>query len=139
MSSLKILIVDDDNHVLETIAELLGSSGFDVISATSAESAMEILKGIKVCAVLTDFIMPGMNGLDFAEKVAKNQPKIPIVVYTGADIEDFKSVFSNVHSVLRKPAHPETLIEALKKAISEYKSDNIKLQSSLQKLNRGNY
>ncbi len=54
----KVLFVDDDELALETIGELLESMGFNIIKADNAAAAIEILKGIKVEAVLTDFMMP---------------------------------------------------------------------------------
>jgi CheY-like chemotaxis protein len=133
----KILFVDDDETMLETIAELLESFGFDVIKAVSADSAIEILRGVKVEAVLTDFMMPGMSGLSFAQNCAQNQPNVPIVIYTGADIGDVASGNSNVHSVLKKPVSPVVLIETIRKAISETKDIKLKKSAEPSKLHSG--
>jgi DNA-binding NtrC family response regulator len=133
----RILFVDDDTHILETIGELLESVGFDVIKSFDAESALEILKGVKVEAVLTDFIMPGMSGISFAQTIAESQPGIPIVIYTGADIGDFQSSLSNVHSVLKKPVPPPVLIQTLHRAISEAKASSFKYILEASKPNSG--
>lgn len=135
MSKVRILFVDDDNHFLEIIGEVLESAGFDVIKACTAESAIEILKGIKVEVVLTDFIMPGMSGLCFAETIAKSQPDIPIVIYTGADLGDFQFSFSGAHTVLTKPVAPAILIETLNRAISAARPPNLKYITESSKKN----
>jgi DNA-binding NtrC family response regulator len=133
MTSHKILFVDDDIHILETIGELLASFGFDTMKVCNAESAIEILKGIKVDAVLTDLIMPGMSGLSFANSVAESQPGIPIVIYTGADIGNFQVSLSNIHSVLKKPVSPPILIQTLQRAISESRSSSNKYKLETSK------
>ncbi len=119
MSARTILFIDDDSQLLETIAEFLEAVGFNVIKARTAESAIEILKGWKVNAVLTDLIMPGMSGLGFAQNLNQSQPGIPIVIYTGADTGDFESSLLNIHSVLTKPASSKVLIDTLSKAIAD--------------------
>ncbi len=120
MSGTKILLVDDDYAILEIIGELLESYGFNVIKARDGESAIEILKGIKVQGVLSDIMMPGMNGLAFAQKLATSQPNVPIVIYTGADFSDFTALNFNIRAVLTKPTAPALLVETLKRAIAEY-------------------
>ncbi len=131
MSGPKILLVDDDHAILEIIGELLESYGFDVIRAQDSESAIEILKGIKVQGVLSDIMMPGMSGLTLAQRLAKSQPNVPIVIYTGADFSDFPTLNLNIRAVLTKPAAPALLVETLKRAIAEYdKTHQISMKSN---------
>lgn len=121
-----ILLVDDDITFLETTSELLESFSFDVIKACTTEAAVDILKGIKVQAVLTDFMMPGMSGLRFAQNCVQLQPDAPVVICTGADFGNLTPQYSNIHAVLKKPVSPEVIIETLHRVISGAKSTNLK-------------
>ncbi len=114
----KVLFVDDEELALDTIGELLESMGFNVIKTDNAASAIEILKGIKVEAVLTDFMMPGMSGLRFAQLCSDNHPGIPIVLLTGADVGNFSPTWTSVQAILKKPVDPQLLIETLQRVIS---------------------
>lgn len=132
-----ILFVDDDKAILETLGEMLESFGFDVIKASNAEAAIEVLMGVKVSAVLTDFIMPGISGLRFAHDCAQIQPSIPVVIYTGADVGEFTSLYSNVHTVLTKTVSPSILIETMQRAIAEAKANKLKSIAVATRQNSG--
>ncbi len=80
-----ILIVDDDEAVRETLAELLGTRGYGVLTAASAEAALEILERIPPDLVLTDVHMGAMSGIELCARV-KADPRFqltPVVVLAG--------------------------------------------------------
>lgn len=77
-----VLVVDDDPDLAELIALGLASHGLDAIVRSSAEQAFEVLDNTDVSVIVTDLNMPGMNGLEFCERVAANRPEIPVVVMT---------------------------------------------------------
>ncbi|MGQ0686208.1 MHYT domain-containing protein [Bradyrhizobium sp.] len=81
---LSVLLVDDDLLVLDNIAAMLDDLGHAVIEARSGEEAVQLLNRMpKLDVVITDYAMPGMNGLQLAEAVAAERPGMPVVLCTG--------------------------------------------------------
>jgi signal transduction histidine kinase len=82
--SCRILVIDDDSLILSSTAAMLEDLGHSVIEASSAFSALEILRAdAKVDAVVTDHAMPQMTGLELAGIIRKQWPWIPIVLASG--------------------------------------------------------
>jgi PAS domain S-box-containing protein len=81
---LSVLVVDDDLLVLDSVAAMLDDLGHAVIEARSGEEAVQLLRRMpKVDIVVTDYAMPGMNGLQLADAVAAEHPGTPVVLCTG--------------------------------------------------------
>jgi PAS domain S-box-containing protein len=81
---LSVLIVDDDLLVLDSVAAMLDDLGHAVIEARSGEEAVQLLRRTpKIDIVVTDYAMPGMNGLQLADAVAAEHPGTPVVLCTG--------------------------------------------------------
>lgn len=81
---LRILLVDDDFLVRTNTALMMSDLGHTVIEAWSAKSALELLqRDTRIEVVVTDYLMPGMNGLDLANAIRRNVPQLPIVLTTG--------------------------------------------------------
>jgi nitrogen-specific signal transduction histidine kinase/CheY-like chemotaxis protein len=79
-----VLLVDDDDSVRATIAEMLIQLGFIVHEASSAEEALEwIQQGGDLDLLITDYSMPGMSGVGLADAVRQQRPKIPVLVISG--------------------------------------------------------
>jgi len=79
-----VLLVDDDADVRRVGSEMLAALGYDAIAVGDAEEAMQILRrrpGIAV--VLTDVMLPGMDGLELARKVVEEHPRVRILVTSG--------------------------------------------------------
>ena len=85
------LLVDDDELVRAVTADMLDEMGYQVVEASSAEAALKILEqGLPIDALITDHLMPGMNGTDLARKVIASHPQIRVLVVSGyADAEAF--------------------------------------------------
>jgi len=81
---LRVLVVDDDTLVRMGTADMLTDLGHDVVEASCAADALEILKSDSPFdAVITDFAMPGLNGLDLALKIEQTNPQIAVVLASG--------------------------------------------------------
>ncbi len=79
-----VLLVDDDALVRLALAEALGDLGFEVIEAQSAADALDYLPGLHDLDVLiTDILMPGLDGWTLSEKVRESRPDLPVVYITG--------------------------------------------------------
>lgn len=114
----RVLIVDDERLLADTTAEILRSTGFRTETAYEGWAALEIVRSFRPDYVLTDVMMPLMNGVELAIAVTKMLPGVQVVLFSGqAGISD---LIEESHSkgynfpLLAKPVHPLRLIEALK-------------------------
>jgi DNA-binding response OmpR family regulator len=82
--SKRVLIVDDSRHLADSICDLLLMSGYEVSIATNGESGIEMLKTSKPDLIITDMVMPKMNGIDFIAYVRSSVEfkDIPIIMLT---------------------------------------------------------
>ena len=79
----RVLIVEDEAYVRQSLGELLEARGYDVSLAASVEEALSRLPRTPVDVVLTDLRMPGADGLDLVGRLQSSHPEIPVVVLTG--------------------------------------------------------
>lgn len=82
-----ILIVEDSGYQRGLIRACVGGVGREIIEASSAEDALEVLKSRKPDIILTDIVMQGMSGIDLLGKLKADGVKIPVVVIS-ADIQE---------------------------------------------------
>ncbi|GGF15605.1 hypothetical protein GCM10011611_21760 [Aliidongia dinghuensis] len=110
-----IQIVDDDAGVRETVAEMVRSLGFSVIEAADGTEALAQLAGDpRIDLVVTDFAMPGLNGVALARRARDLRPDLPVVFVTGfADVESL----SGEEWVLLKPFRRDGLAAKLRLAL----------------------
>jgi CheY-like chemotaxis protein len=118
----RVLVVDDDEFVRETVMMSLEGAGFAAEGAADAADALTSTdRGRAVDAVITDFYMPGMNGLDLIREMQKRYPALPAILLTGhvGDIAaaTARAVGSPV-IVLQKPVPLSELAERLTVAIA---------------------
>jgi DNA-binding NtrC family response regulator len=78
-----ILVVDDDRIVLELVKRVLGREGFVAHCAESGEEALEQIRERTFSLMITDYNMPGLNGLELARKGLEIAPRMPIIMDTG--------------------------------------------------------
>ncbi len=112
-----ILLVDDEDLVRGATADFLTQAGFAVQEAADAETALGLLeRGTAVDVIVTDHMMPGMNGLDMVRAIrARNNP-IPILMVTGF-AEELRSDVAEVAeglSLLAKPVVPQSLVRSIR-------------------------
>ena len=80
---LVVLAVDDDQLVLMNTAAMLADLGHEVLEATSGQQALDLLADNAVDLVITDYLMPQMNGVQLAEAVDAGWPGVPVLLATG--------------------------------------------------------
>lgn len=123
MSTLKkILVVDDDPVVGKSFDRVLSGKGYAVITASNGEEALSKLASESYDLVFTDIKMPGMNGLEVAERVKASQPWLPVVIITGYGTEDneARAEAAGVSGFLQKPLSPETIEGTTERALLEH-------------------
>jgi two-component system phosphate regulon response regulator PhoB len=115
-----ILIVEDESSILELIALNLHQAGFNPIRAISAEYANNIVKETIPDLIVLDWMLPGMNGVEFAKRLRANSATklIPIIMLTAKSDEDNKIEGLNVgDDYLTKPFSPRELVARIKALI----------------------
>ena len=99
-----ILVVDDNNVFRIVVSKMLSRLGYEVSSADSGENGLRIFLKNKFDIVLSDYEMPGMDGVAFACSVKKSSPRTPVVIMTGAGKETvFSRESTAVDEVISKP------------------------------------
>jgi CheY-like chemotaxis protein len=100
----KVLVVDDNESLLILVSKMLSRLGYEVSSADSGENGLSIFRENEFDIVLSDYEMPGIDGVSLACSVKKSSPRTPVVIMTGAGKETVFSRKSNaVDTVISKP------------------------------------
>jgi CheY-like chemotaxis protein len=114
------LVVDDDPVVGKSFNRVLtDEKGYIVVTAKNAHEALKKIREESYDVVFTDIKMPGMDGVELAERVKSRQPWIPVVIVTGygtVDNED-RAKAAGVSAFLRKPLSPEMIEESAAEAL----------------------
>lgn len=133
----KVLVVDDERSITFTLGEFLKNSGYEVLSAHSAEIAIDTLQNTQVELVITDIMMPGKSGIDLLNWVNENNPRTKVIVLTGQPSIDsaVASLHGSAADYLLKPVMKQTLMKAVDKALTESEDPSSKppQESALQK------
>ncbi|NNG00183.1 MAG: response regulator [Desulfobacteraceae bacterium] len=118
MTTEKVLLVDDEVDFLETMAERLQTRGMDVTTVDKADEAFEKIQAEDYDAVILDFLMPGMNGIEALKALKKKRPDLQVILLTGhATIEkSVEAMKLGAVDFLEKPADIEALTEKIKEA-----------------------
>ena len=117
-----ILLVDDEPDILESLSDVfsLHLPGVKVLTAPDGKKGLEILKGNSVGLVVSDYKMPGMDGLEFltkARQVAPAAPRILITAYPELNVAVRAINEAQIQNFLTKPITPQALIEAVNAAL----------------------
>lgn len=84
----KILVVDDERHVVRLLKEFLSSKNYEVYTALNGMEAIEKVKEVNPRIVFLDILMPGMGGLDCLKEIMKLNPKTAVVMLTAVIDEE---------------------------------------------------
>jgi DNA-binding response OmpR family regulator len=120
MYDLKILIVDDEEDFVTTLAERLELRGLQVQIALDGESAVSHIVGDDAPhVVILDLLMPGLSGIAVLRRIRSQKPAIPVILLTGrGSIKDgIEGMRSGAFDYLMKPVDIEKLIEKIREAV----------------------
>ncbi len=114
-----ILVVDDDRNGRESLRRGLARDGYEVLTAENGKKALAIAQDTPVDLVLTDLIMPGLDGFDFLEGLRVVQPDTPAILISAfANVDTaVKAVRRGVQDVLEKPIRLRDVRRAVKRAM----------------------
>jgi CheY-like chemotaxis protein len=116
-----VLVVDDEKTVCHSCKKILTREGYDVDMALSAEEALSKVRGNGFDAVITDWKMPKIDGLELTRRIKEEKPAIVVVLITGyPSVESsVKAIRSGVSDYLTKPFTPEELSDAMLRALAK--------------------
>lgn len=114
----RVLVVDDERVIADTLAIILNQAGYNASAVYSGTAAVEQAKSIKPNLVISDVIMPDMNGIDAAIKIRASVPACKILLFSGqaatADLLENARQQGHEFEILAKPVHPQDLLAKLK-------------------------
>ena len=115
MSSKIILVVDDEQRIADTLALILQSNGYEAAVAYEGDSALALSSKIRPDLLLTDVMMPGMDGIELALAVSKRLPECKVLLFSGqaatAELLRRAQKQGCDFPLLSKPVHPEDLLK----------------------------
>ena len=119
----RILLVEDDHNTLEGLAEILSMENYKVIKARDGKTGIRELKSDNFNVLLTDLVLPDMDGLDLANLAWQEQNEIMVVIMTafGSVKHAVSAMKKGVFDYLTKPIDIDELLVVLKKAINQQK------------------
>jgi CheY-like chemotaxis protein len=99
-----VLVVEDDRLNRNLICKVLRNEGHQVVEANDGAEALELLYAQRFDLVITDFVMPRLNGLKFVERLHPLRPRLPIIFITGyPSVISGKAILDDVAEVIPKP------------------------------------
>ncbi len=138
MSQGKILIVDDDQFFRKLYSEILASEGYEVESVSSGAEAVEYVKLNNVDLVITDLMMPDMNGQEVLERTKQYNALTDVILITGhGTIESaIAALKSGAFDYLRKPVNKDELLLSVGRCLEQKRmlEENQGLKRSLKLL-----
>ena len=109
-----ILLVDDEERYREHIARVLTKAGYEVLEAGDGVEALSLLEKSKIDLVLSDILMPRLNGYALVARLRAKWPNMPVILTTGFLSEDTaKNMMNGSVDFIPKPIDPEKLIEMI--------------------------
>ena len=114
----KILLVDDNTTLLKHQGEFLRRSGHEVITATNGKEALGLMEKDQFDLVITDLIMPEIEGIQMIREIRRNHPNLKIIAMSGGGRGDAKDYLTlaralGASQVLAKPFSGEDLLKAI--------------------------
>jgi len=123
MADKRVLIVDDEIHIIHVVAIKLRNNGYEVISADNGTEALELALKDKPNIIVTDFQMPVMTGLELVEKLRQNEQTkdIPVIMLTARSFAISKEQRENlqISGCLSKPFSPKELLGSIEDILYE--------------------
>jgi CheY-like chemotaxis protein len=116
-----VLVCEDEEIVRKIICRTISAQGYEVLEASSAHQALELFDAheARVRLLLTDVIMPGMNGKELADKVRARAPALPVLFASGytADVLDLQAGDIAPEDLLTKPFTPRDLLVRIREKL----------------------
>ena len=114
----KVLVVDDEQMIADTLAIILNQSGYDAAAVYTGAAAVESARANKPDLIISDVIMPDMNGIEAVIKIREFLPGCKVLLFSGqaatADLLEMARNQGHEFEILAKPVHPQDLLAKLR-------------------------
>jgi CheY-like chemotaxis protein len=114
----RVLVADDERVIADTLAIILNQHGYDASAVYTGTAAVERARSVRPDLVISDVIMPDMNGIDAAIKIRAMLPSCKILLFSGqaatADLLESAREKGHEFEILAKPVHPQDLLAKLR-------------------------
>ncbi len=120
MEHFRVLIVDDEEELIETLVERLDIRDIAAVGVHSGRKAIETLESETFDVVILDVKLPGENGVEIMKNIKKIKPNLPVILLTGhmsKEVSD-EGLKAGAIDYIIKPINIDKLIEKMKEAIS---------------------
>jgi CheY-like chemotaxis protein len=119
---MKVLIIEDDPLARYTLSRILTGAGYDVVTAIDGEAGLTAAAKDNPRVVITDLIMPNMEGIETILSIKQNHPEIPIIAISGGGRYGNSDLLPMAQSVgadaiVAKPFEAEDLLEPLRRLL----------------------
>ena len=118
----KILIVDDERTIADTLALISSSNGYEARTSYSAEQALEMLEEWRPDAAIIDVVLPGMNGIEFAIFLKASYQACQFLLFSGqpgtSDLLEEARRKGHLFEILAKPLHPSFMLATVSDMLS---------------------
>ena len=133
----KILVVDDEAIIRESLRDWLSDAGHQVLTAENGPQALEIMERDKPSIAIVDLVMPGMDGIELLKKAKEVSPSIEVIIITAyASIPTaIAAIREGAYDYIEKPFSPEKVELLIKKLVEHQRliEENISLHQKLEK------
>src|SRR5260370_7347611 len=121
MSDVTVLVVDDDSATLESVSRIFQREGLNPLCASSGKVALELLRRPEVSAIVSDLMMPGMDGQELLKLARSIRPDVEVVLITAyATIETAVAAMKEgAYDFITKPLKRHALIKSVQKALEK--------------------
>jgi DNA-binding NtrC family response regulator len=118
----KILVVEDEAAIADTLAIILSTRGYQVRVAYTAEKAIEVIAGWQPDVAVVDVMLPQMNGIDFSIILKDNYPACRVLLYSGqpdaAALVEEAVRKGHQFPILAKPVHPDLMVNTIESLLA---------------------
>lgn len=125
MKQEKILLVDDEQIILETMGDDLREAGFDVVEARNGLEGIRQFKSGSIDLVISDLMMDEMDGFEVLKEIKRISPNTPVIIITGypSNKAAKQALMMGASDIIIKPSGMEQIFQAIRRHIQSSPSD----------------
>jgi DNA-binding NtrC family response regulator len=117
----RALFIDDDQHLLTALPAVFetGPRAITVDTASSAEQALRLIQCTEYDVIVSDFSMPGLNGMDFLKECKTVRPDIPVILLTGYGTHELEqeALKEGAYALIQKPVDADVFLSVVTRAV----------------------
>jgi DNA-binding response OmpR family regulator len=115
----KILVVDDDPHIRDSLHKVMDAEGYEVVLASNGQEGIKYIYADRIDLLLLDVSLPDISGWDVFGTITSINPFLPIIIITGRDDQHDLATLGGVGALIEKPLDVPQLLETVKELLAE--------------------